>query len=213
MWLDAFFQSAFKQIASGGTLVTGRPTINFIGLAVADNAAQQRTDVTGIALANDLGGSMAAPAVVQITGSAGQIPIFALCTTLGASTTTPVPAFIGGVTTTNATTTAVPTNLGTTLPLPDNTVADVWGGIIGRNHANNGDCFACTYNFAYQRFGGAAPSVVRAFATSNVATIGGASGWGTPSLTVSGNNLVINVTGLAATTIDWSVTGQAQERS
>jgi hypothetical protein len=73
--------SAIRRVASGGTLQTPRPTINFIGATVADNPTTNQTDVTVGSVITSLNGDVSAsgsgavPATItqsaqlQITGT------------------------------------------------------------------------------------------------------------------------------------------------
>jgi hypothetical protein len=136
--------------------------------------------------------------VQQITGSSGTINVIATCSILGSSTTTPVLGCEATVTTTNASATTI-----YTFAHPNNVVADWTVSCRGRNASNNGDLYRADLSATYQRFAAGGPAIVGSVLTSNTRTNGGGSSYGGPSFSISSNNELLQVTGLASTTIDW----------
>lgn len=95
-----------------------------------------------------------------------------------------------------------------TFPVPDNTVIDGVWVVVARNHANNGDYWRGYFETTYQRFGAAAVSGSDP-TVQNVRQVGGGSAY-SATVTASGNNIVVTITGVAATTIDWEIAFQGQ---
>lgn len=109
-----------------------------------------------------------------------------VCTSDGAMT--------GRVQTTNATVTTI-----LTIPLDDNTTTKVFVELAGQSDGTNTGA-AYERVAAYRRNDAGAPALIGAVATPFTAE--DTAGWDI-TLTLSGNNLLIQVTGAAATTIDW----------
>lgn len=89
-----------------------------------------------------------------------------------------------------------------TFPLPDSTSTYVEVKIIGKRIASS-DSAQFTLRMGYVRAGGA-PVAIGTVTTVETRTVGGASAWtGLPTVTVSGNNLLILSGANGSTTINW----------
>jgi hypothetical protein len=104
----------------------------------------------------------------------------------------------GNVATANATPTTV---IAAAATLADNTIAFIRLRVVGRIASPSTTTMAYEVNLQYRRINGGAPA---SFGTQDT-TINTKddAAWGTPSFSVSGNDIVVQVTGKAATTIRW----------
>ncbi len=105
--------------------------------------------------------------------------------------------------TTGATTTTI-----LSYPVQVNTMIDFAVTVTGRRtggvSGTAGDAYRANLAATYQRIGTAGPTLVGAAATeTSKRTNGGGSGYAS-SLSVSSNNILIRVTGVATTNIDWT---------
>lgn len=109
----------------------------------------------------------------------------------------------GAIQTTNATATTI-----ATLAVADN--AGIWIEVnaTGRDTASATRAWV-TRTALYQRQAAGAPVAVGT--TAGTSILGGA--WGAVSFLVSGNNVLVQVTGAAATTINWAATIRSQTTS
>ncbi len=80
-WLDTLLQG-YRIVASGGTALAVRGTLNFVsGATVADNPTTGQTDVTVVGaapppLSGDVGGTIGANTVISLTGATGTTTVF-----------------------------------------------------------------------------------------------------------------------------------------
>lgn len=102
----------------------------------------------------------------------------------------------GAIQTTNATATTI-----ATLAVADNAAFVIEVSAIGRDTATATRAWV-TRTALYQRQAAGAPVAVGT--TAGTSILGGA--WGAVSFLVSGNNVLVQVTGAAATTINWAAT-------
>lgn len=100
---------------------------------------------------------------------------------------------------TASTTDATETTL-VTIALSDNTVYHLKGTVVG-NKSDHTDRASAQISATAYRAGGSA--TIQGFTTSLHAAKSDLD-WGDPTFSVSGNNLLLTVTGKAATNIDWS---------
>jgi hypothetical protein len=153
--------------------------------------------------------SAGALAVVQITGTGGNVNVVPTETTFGSGNTNPVYSVVtnGPVQTTSGSfVTAV------SFAHPNNATTDWSVTCVGRNTSNNGDVYKGSVIFTEQRYGGASPSTVGTAAyVLNVNTNGAGNTWSGINVTTSSNNVVIQVGGATSTTVDWTCLGQIEQ--
>lgn len=89
------------------------------------------------------------------------------------------------------------------IPIPDETTVDLTITVVGKN-STNGDSFRQNHQVTYSRTGGGAP-VIQGTLDSSTAVAVGALGALTSTVTTSSNNVVVQGTGTAGTTVKWSV--------
>lgn len=201
-----------SHLVVSDTLCEINPAVRLDNLAGSGSALVQ-TDNSGnltvlsTTMGGDLSGTFPNPSVVSITGTAGNVNIAAAQTTLDNGSAIPIISGVKGVQTT---TTSPVTAL--TFAHADNTAVDWVVTFVGRNHANNGDYYRADFTFTSQRFGGAAPTLNPSSPVAiNIRSVGGGSVY-LPTVTISSNNILLNAVGASATTVDWTVTYQAQVR-
>lgn len=157
------------------------------------------------------------PVVVQI-GGVDQLRITSTNTTTSTATTTWGIASSGLVSmapmTPLATTDATVTTI-LTYAIPASTMVDfqitVCGIRTGGTSGTAGDCYRAELPVTYQRIGAAAPTLVgAAYALLGAKSVGGGSAY-LPSLVISGNNLLVQVKGVANNNIDWTAVCQGQQ--
>jgi hypothetical protein len=137
---------------------------------------------------------------VNSISGASSIPITATETVLNSSGTNPVNSIIYSQTTTNSTsTTAV------SIAMAASSASRFIVNVLGVDTGGAGDLYSADYEFLVQRAGSSAatlnPSTPAAY---NILTNGSGSSMNS-SVALSTNTLQISVTGLASTTIHWSI--------
>ncbi len=162
-----------------GVTLPQRSILNFVGPGVVatDDAANSRTLIT----INGVWDITSDTVTWAPTGANSQIP-----------------SVQKNVTTSDATVTTI-----YTYAMPASKTANITAGFVARR-PSNGDGFGAKLDATYARIGTAAPALLGAISAPAPQASAGASGW-TVSYAVSGNNILIQVTGQAAASIDWSV--------
>jgi fibronectin-binding autotransporter adhesin len=184
---NTFINAGAGGIAAGGGIGVGGSV--YIDAGVDSNAAPSgqiiigQTDATIVSIGNSTN-------ITQFNGVIQQ-QVQAAFTGSNLVMTT------AAVQTTNATVTTI-----YTLTPANNTAYWIMARIIGRNNANNGDHRYAIIS-AMVSVDAAGSPALSSVTTIASATAGGASGWGAPSMSVSGSNLLVTVTGVAATTVNW----------
>ncbi len=104
---------------------------------------------------------------------------------------------------------ATPTNCATAVyAMPDLTLADVLITVTGKKAAS-ADHYVQDFRGRYTRNGGA-PVLSGAVIAGSNADASGTLSTATATLVISGNSIIPQVTGVAATNVTWSVTMQVQ---
>jgi len=164
------------------------------------------------AASGSLGGSYPSPTVVQVDGAGGVVPILAPQTTWGSVATAEVISItnVTPIATTNATVATL-----VTFPIPASTVVDFMITIVsnrtGGASGAAGDCYRADFPVCYQRIGAAAPSLVGAAAVETGKKFNGLGTGYVGSVSLSGNSVIVQFTGLATTNIDSTAIVQGQQ--
>ncbi len=146
------------------------------------------------------GGATKSCTVAQIQGAPANTSSFS---------TDPNGKVLSFVEPTFVTTNATPTNCATAIyAMPDLTLADIIVTVVGKKAAS-ADHYVRDFRGRYTRNGGAPVLSGSVIAGSNV-DASGTLATATATLVISGNNIVPQVTGVAATNITWSATLQVQ---
>lgn len=124
----------------------------------------------------------------------------------GSATASRVTSYVDYLQTANATPVAFSTAV---FAMPDLTLADVVVTVCGKKVAS-ADSFAQDYRARYTR-NGTAPTIIGSVILGANPIGTGTLSTASATLLVSGNNVIVQVTGVAATSINWSAALQIQQ--
>jgi hypothetical protein len=193
------------DISATAAIAVSKLSVGTAAQVLLNNATPTPTWTT---LSGDVTVSATGTTTVNSISGNSPINILASETILASGTNYSIIGIVNGITTINNTVTTAITYLH-----PDNTMIDWSVTFIGRNNTNNGDLYRSDFFFTTQRFASGAPVMYPGSpSASNIRSNGGGSSY-SATVSISSNNILLNVVGVSSTTINWSVSAQATLRS
>ena len=196
-WLPQLLGPVVLQV--GAVAQPARANVNFAGATASDDGTTLTITPSGI------------PTTLGPDGTSNA-NITSPKTTWGTAATSQIVSLIplAPVATAGATLTTV-----LTFPIPADTVVDFSITIVGKRtggvSGTAGDSYRADFPVCYQRIASAAPSLVGAAAVETGKKSNGGGSAYVGSVAISGNNLLVQVTGVATTNIDWTAVVQGQQ--